>query len=1331
MATSTIFNVLIGSKKQKSIKKTTPVTRSSLKKLFQSNQTSSQSSKGNRNLKQPPCSSSCKGHTLAIKPLHLTNQPVATSTIFNVLVDSQKQRSTSIKKSTPVSRSSLKKLFQSNQTSPQNSEQIQSLETDLTDSHSEAHPCNAELLKHMDPASASDSENDNDDYTYYGKDSDSVSSSSNDSMPSDSDKPDCIEDYSHPEYARLLPFPNVSCEWYKRQRDLELHNVTREQHRRRNAAQVDSKGAVLFVDRSQVKGELADNIRSLREQAEKSQDGSKTHLLSLVAVGEFIMQNGPVVKTQEAGKVYNSKKGLVQRKYSIEFYEVFSKHLNLAQIYMFKTAYLTRNSSNLTGVINSLSSMLDSDDIVKSVVEDRLKEMFPTILKYLDSHRDRQVLKALVAEVTSTSFTAKLQGLKSRKGTRNAKISLSSHLLHYSNIRATSQVVRNDMTNAQQHNLTERIISAIKLKKIKTIGEGRGRKLKTVQFPELATVLSYAFGEFDGGTEAHPRLTTGTMYRASDNATTMKQAREVLLSLAPEGFKISLSSCFNYTENYRKGSIQSKQHHVGKDVNASLSLKKPPRTGVQHLVVNLHWSTANVNLLVDSCHNMPHCLVVSKDAKAIIPTDIAPVQHPGHSWKQRLELPDHTWDQSRTNAITPMTFLFLLTRVEQLPATSVNVLDLQVSDTTMLHLTRSGQSVTLLNLSFFEPDTTFKCLNEICYLLSMTELDTFFRDPSSQKLKKEWVFVVDNGPAEQPSSHLVQMCLARLLHFLTLDKITQISFAEYHSKRNFVERVHAEENRVLSKHGPFKSRGVHQQASPGSIEHKENMEFVADEVCKCIKTGSFGGSSLLCFRGVQPKDCVFSDEVELQNFLSLSEEAKELFSPSSYSVVKGNTLTCISFFWDLESEFQGNYITDYKTIHNTLLDDVRTAWTDKYTTSLYSLHNPQCRRYELQPVPDYLRWYKTGELHYLPLEERSLLKGPWDEIPGAYLPSRILDLCLSLLQELTEELVAQISLLSWVTPSEVREYKKKLDNQYEQQLKSEREKNKWKKHSLYRNKTKPQLESMCRKLRIPVTSSLLKHQLVSLVSQKSGESAPPDLPHTLYCGKLQGIPTSVTKIGNTMTIPYLRSILKYHQLPFSGSKDQLVMRVYLLRHNKSAAAATKEVEQLRDLINLAYATIREQRRLCITEHIYRKRKYSLQKRDPHFITKPRGVQSQEDLQALFQPLLMYITTKQNQRKLYDESLAFRPQISLSDTPSDNDVINRLTQTGAKVKIKWTSEEIGSSGWKVGWYVATVHSYCTDADLLTLTYQAEPNVPYNEELTPLIARGKIKPLWSPL
>ena len=58
------------------------------------------------------------------------------------------------------------------------------------------------------------------------------------------------------------------------------------------------------------------------------------------------------------------------------------------------------------------------------------------------------------------------------------------------------------------------------------------------------------------------------------------------------------------------------------------------------------------------------------------------------------------------------------------------------------------------------------------------------------KLKQESTFIVDNGPAEQPCCPLVQMCM---VCFLKLE--IQVSFAEYYSKRNFVERVLAEENR--------------------------------------------------------------------------------------------------------------------------------------------------------------------------------------------------------------------------------------------------------------------------------------------------------------------------------------------------------------------------------------------------------------------------------------------------------------------------------------------------------------------------------------------------------
>ena len=47
---------------------------------------------------------------------------------------------------------------------------------------------------------------------------------------------------------------------------------------------------------------------------------------------------------------------------------------------------------------------------------------------------------------------------------------------------------------------------------------------------------------------------------------------------------------------------------------------------------------------------------------------------------------------------------------------------------------------------------------------------------------------------------------------------------------------------------------------------------------------------------------------------------------------------------------------------------------------------------------DYLCWLKTGELHYLSLEERSLLKGEWDENSWCVLANQsILDICFSVI----------------------------------------------------------------------------------------------------------------------------------------------------------------------------------------------------------------------------------------------------------------------------------------------------------------------------------------------
>ena len=62
-------------------------------------------------------------------------------------------------------------------------------------------------------------------------------------------------------------------------------------------------------------------------------------------------------------------------------------------------------------------------------------------------------------------------------------------------------------------------------------------------------------------------------------------------------------------------------------------------------------------------------MVDSKDAKRIALADTCPVR-PGKTWK-KINLPDHHWDQSKINAVTLMTHLFMeskITSKESIPS---------------------------------------------------------------------------------------------------------------------------------------------------------------------------------------------------------------------------------------------------------------------------------------------------------------------------------------------------------------------------------------------------------------------------------------------------------------------------------------------------------------------------------------------------------------------------------------------------------------------------------------------------------------------------------------
>ena len=80
------------------------------------------------------------------------------------------------------------------------------------------------------------------------------------------------------------------------------------------------------------------------------------------------------------------------------------------------------------------------------------------------------------------------------------------------------------------------------------------------------------------------------------------------------------------------------------------------------------------------------------------------------------------------------------------------------------------------------------------------------------------------------------------------------------------------------------------------------------------------------------------------------------------------------------------------------------------------------------------------------------------------------------------------------------------------------------------------------------------------------------------------------------------------------------MRVFLLRQNKTVAITSREEKQIKDLINLAYKVILEQRKVHVTTHVYRKRTYTLQS-NSKFVAIPSHIVVEDDLhRVLFESI---------------------------------------------------------------------------------------------------------------
>ena len=323
----------------------------------------------------------------------------------------------------------------------------------------------------------------------------------------------------------------------------------------------------------------------------------------------------------------------------------------------------------LLDVANDIQKMFESFNFrskLNTHVEEQIGDFYRTALNYLDTKRDRDTLKFLLTRVTSVNFIPRLQGISNKKSLQNCSLTLPGKLDKFA-IAMKHLEEKKELINLapnEKRGFLRRQKELLKERELRHHYKSQisGRKLKVEEFPDIAAIIEYEFGDGDrlkrggGGLESHSKLENDTLYCAADNKTNMADARLALMSLAPEDFSISLSCCYNYTQNFLKGTHEARRHHEGLGINACVSLHKAPDTApIKDSVVNIHWSSANVNAILDEADESPsETFVDSYDTKQVVrPND----KHNNKTWR-RCEYQDHTYDQSRNNAITPMSHLF-------------------------------------------------------------------------------------------------------------------------------------------------------------------------------------------------------------------------------------------------------------------------------------------------------------------------------------------------------------------------------------------------------------------------------------------------------------------------------------------------------------------------------------------------------------------------------------------------------------------------------------------------------------------------------------------------
>ena len=361
----------------------------------------------------------------------------------------------------------------------------------------------------------------------------------------------------------------------------------------------------------------------------------------------------------------------------------------------------------------------------------------------------------------------------------------------------------------------------------------------------------------------------------------------------------------------------------------------------------------------------------------------------------------------------------------------------------------------------------------------------------------------------------------------------------------------------------------------------------------------------------------------------------------------------------------------------------RTFWVHKYSTII--LNHPTSSR--LCQV-----WIETGgELHYLPLEKIQRQHAQIiADIPAAFLPSKMLEVIYKVFTHGTDKILQSVSFLTWCTEKDVERflgnYREKLDRSFA----NDKEREYWSQHDLYKNNNKEHLVELCRKEKLSTEGK--KHDFVECLVNKRNSTKLPPL--QVYNGILLNIPDSLTDIAK-LPIYRLREILRYHNVLDCGTKDELVVRVGMVKGSRKYLAFHQESEAIWNIITATRNIIIAQESLYLEDPtvIHKRRNFtskcgpSIQKerpRDsasiPHQNQKtrlpvPQGL-SFDNIDDALIPLSDELALYQKSRHEDVKSISNGPLQNLQDA---------MRSVGARVKILWEKDEVQTSGWRVGMF----------------------------------------------